>query len=217
MTEHKSFKRLVRARMAKTGESYTAARAKLLRAEGPKGTDGLRLATSDDRIRERTGHGWEAWFGMLDEWGAADRSHREIARWVAEQLGVVPLAWNAQAIASSYELSRGLRAVGEKDDATVTIALVPARDGVPSGVQTGIRLTTPDADAVHERLQARARRPHSAGGRSRVDRPRGRRGAGWRTAARWRLHPHEIEPGLIRGHELDLHQRLAYGASRNGG
>lgn len=116
MTEHKSFKRLVRARMAKTGESYTAARTKLLRAEEPTGMNGLRLATSDERIRERTGHGWETWFGMLDEWGAEDRPHREIARWVAEQLGIVPLAWNAQAIASSYELSRGLRAVGEKDD-----------------------------------------------------------------------------------------------------
>jgi hypothetical protein len=32
MTEHKSFKRLVRARMDKTGESYTAARAMLLHA-----------------------------------------------------------------------------------------------------------------------------------------------------------------------------------------
>jgi hypothetical protein len=30
MTEHRSFKRLVRARMEKTGESYTAARASLL-------------------------------------------------------------------------------------------------------------------------------------------------------------------------------------------
>ena len=39
MTEQRSFKRLVRARMAKTGESYTAARAKLLRAEPPNGTD----------------------------------------------------------------------------------------------------------------------------------------------------------------------------------
>ena len=29
MTEHKSFKRLVRARMEKTGESYTSARARL--------------------------------------------------------------------------------------------------------------------------------------------------------------------------------------------
>lgn len=37
MTEHKSFKRLVRARMGKTGESYTAARANLLRVEEPLG------------------------------------------------------------------------------------------------------------------------------------------------------------------------------------
>lgn len=39
--------------------------------------------------------------------------------------------------------------------AQVTIALVPERDGVPSGVETGIRLTTPDADAVHADLQSR--------------------------------------------------------------
>ena len=39
--------------------------------------------------------------------------------------------------------------------APVTIALVPERDGVPSGVETGIRLTTPDADAVHADLQTR--------------------------------------------------------------
>jgi Activator of Hsp90 ATPase homolog 1-like protein len=116
MTEHKSFKRLVRARMAKTGESYTAARAMLLRAEEPEDVVGVRLSTSDEKIRERTGRGWEEWFELLDEWGAADRTHREIARWVAEQQGVVPLAWNAQAVAASYELSRGLRTVGEKED-----------------------------------------------------------------------------------------------------
>jgi lactoylglutathione lyase len=39
--------------------------------------------------------------------------------------------------------------------APVSIALVPERDGVPSGVETGIRLTTPDADAVHADLQSR--------------------------------------------------------------
>jgi hypothetical protein len=115
MTEHKSFKRLVRARMQKTGESYTAARANLLRAEQPNGP-GPTLATSDEKIRQRTGRGWEEWFALLDRWGAAARTHREIARWVAEQQGVEPLAWNAQAIAGSYELARGLRAVGEKAD-----------------------------------------------------------------------------------------------------
>jgi hypothetical protein len=116
MTEHKSFKRLVRFRMEKTGESYTAARAMLLRAEPSNGTGAPTLKTSDEKIRERTGRGWEEWFALLDDWGAAGRSHRETARWLAEQMGIHPLAWNAQAITASYELTRGLREVGEKDD-----------------------------------------------------------------------------------------------------
>lgn len=129
MTEHKSFKRLVRARMAKTGESYTAARAMLLRAEEPERENAVRLATSDEKIRQRTGHGWEDWFAMLDEWGAADRSHREIARWLADRQGIHPLAWNAQAIAGSYELARGLRAVGEKEDGfAITVSRTVAVD-----------------------------------------------------------------------------------------
>ena len=40
MTRQKSFKRLVRARMEKTGESYSAARASLLAANEPKATEG---------------------------------------------------------------------------------------------------------------------------------------------------------------------------------
>jgi lactoylglutathione lyase len=36
-----------------------------------------------------------------------------------------------------------------------TIALVSAHDGVPAGVETGIRFTTPDADALHADLRAR--------------------------------------------------------------
>ena len=39
--------------------------------------------------------------------------------------------------------------------ATTTIALVRARDGIPAGVETGIRFTTTDADAEHADLQAR--------------------------------------------------------------
>ena len=116
MTRQKSFKHLVRSRMEKTGESYTAARASLLAPEEPEATARPALATSDEAIRRRTGRGWEEWFDLLDDWGAAERSHREIARWVAEQQGVVPLAWNAQAVAGSYERARGLRAVGEHPD-----------------------------------------------------------------------------------------------------
>jgi uncharacterized protein YndB with AHSA1/START domain len=125
MTTQSSFKRIVRARMEKTGESYTAARASLLAATdagGPRAHGSVAvLATSDAAIRERTGRGWEEWFDALDATGAADLAHREIARWVAGQLGIHPLAWNAQAIALSYERARGGRQVGERADGfTVT-------------------------------------------------------------------------------------------------
>jgi hypothetical protein len=120
MTIQKSFKRLVRTRMEKTGESYTAARAMLLAADEPKDTERLRLATSDEEIRRRTGRGWEEWFDALDEWGAQERTHRDIARWAAEQQGIEPLAWNAQAVAGTYELARGLRVPGERADGSFT-------------------------------------------------------------------------------------------------
>ena len=119
MTRQRSFKLLVRSRMRKTGESYTAARAALLEpsnGSSPHAEEEPPLATSDESIRERTGRGWEEWFDLLDEWGAADKTHREIARWVADQQGVVPLAWNAQAVAGSYERARGLREVGQHPD-----------------------------------------------------------------------------------------------------
>ena len=116
MTRQRSFKRLVRSRMNKTGESYTTARASLLAPQEPQETEEPALATSDESIQRRTGRGWEEWFDLLDEWGAADRPHREIARWVAEQLGVEPLAWGPQAVTVSYERARGGRAVGEHPD-----------------------------------------------------------------------------------------------------
>jgi hypothetical protein len=124
MTRQKSFKRLVRTRMEKTGESYTAARAMLLAADTPEPV----LTAPDARIRERTGLGWEEWFDRLDAWGAAGRPHREISRWVADQLGIEPLAWPVQAVTVGYERARGGRAVGQHEDgfavtATRTVAV----------------------------------------------------------------------------------------------
>jgi hypothetical protein len=111
MTRQKSFKRIVRARMEKTGESYTAARKSLLAAEGPKATA---LTVSDAIIRSRTGRGWEEWFDLLDDWGAVERPHREIARWLASEHGID--GWSAQSVTVSYERARALRAVGERAD-----------------------------------------------------------------------------------------------------
>jgi hypothetical protein len=119
MPTQRSFKRLVRARMEKTGESYTAARARLLAAEEPKATEGPALSMSDDAIRAKTGRGWEEWFDLLDDWGAADRPRAEAVRWLADAHAIE--GWNAQAVTVTYERARGLRAVGEHADGfTVT-------------------------------------------------------------------------------------------------
>jgi hypothetical protein len=119
MPTQRSFKRLVRARMEKTGESYTAARARLLAAEEAKATEGPALSMSDDAIRAKTGRGWEEWFDLLDDWGAADRPRAEAVRWLADAHAIE--GWNAQAVTVTYERARGLRAVGEHADGfTVT-------------------------------------------------------------------------------------------------
>ncbi len=113
MTRQRSFKRLVRARMEKTGESYSAARAMLLAPDG-KASDGVTLTMSDEAIRKRTGRGWEEWFDLLDEWGAAERTHTEIARWVVKEQGLD--GWSSQAVTVSYERARVGRALGEHAD-----------------------------------------------------------------------------------------------------
>jgi hypothetical protein len=111
MTRQSSFKRLVRSRMQKTGESYTSARASLLAAVEPKAAAGPALTMSDEAIRRRTGRGWEEWFDLIDEWGGVDRPHAEIARWLGERHGIQ--GWDAQSVTVTYERARGLRAVGE--------------------------------------------------------------------------------------------------------
>jgi hypothetical protein len=160
MTTQRSFKRLVRARMEKTGESYTTARARLLAGDEPQR---ISLATSDETIRERTGRGWEEWFDLLDEWGAADKTHREIARWLAGQQGIHPLAWNAQAIAGSYERSRRGRQVGQHEDgftvtATKTVA-VPVERLYDAFVDASLRERWLPGGDLRERT---ATRPRSA-------------------------------------------------------
>jgi len=114
MTRQRSFKRLVRARMQKTGEGYTAARASLLAAAEPKATEGPALPMSDEAIRLRTGRGWEEWLDLLDEWGAAERPRSEVVRRLGEEHGIE--GWGAQAVTITYERARGLRAVGEHAD-----------------------------------------------------------------------------------------------------
>jgi uncharacterized protein YndB with AHSA1/START domain len=137
MTVDKDLKRKIRARMQKTGESYTAARRRLLAkrpssarpvvepepapapapavaaAASETGVDHAKLAgMSDAAIRARTGCDWSEWVGALDYAGAASWSHRAIAEHVRTKFGVGP--WWTQAVAVGYERIKGLRAIGQR-------------------------------------------------------------------------------------------------------
>jgi hypothetical protein len=114
MTRQKSFKRLVRSRMEKTGESYTAARASLL-AGKEKGEAAAApvMPISEEAIVKRTGRGWEEWFDLLDGAGAGERTHKEIAASLRAEHGVD--GWSSQSITVAYERARMGRAVGERE------------------------------------------------------------------------------------------------------
>jgi uncharacterized protein YndB with AHSA1/START domain len=121
MTRQKSFKQRVRARMDKTSEKYTTARRQLRdkvdsTPPGPP-TDAVRpQRPADTAVRERTGRGWQEWFGLLDAWGAATRTHTEIARRLRDAHQVD--GWWSQSITVAYEQHRGTRAPGQQSDGT---------------------------------------------------------------------------------------------------
>jgi hypothetical protein len=115
MTENKDLKRIVRARMTKTGESYTAARAHI--AKTPRPIDYAKLAgMSSAVIQEKTGCTWEKWVKSLDYHGAERMSHRDIAKLVSEKYKVP--SWWTQTVAVGYERIKGLRARGQRRDGT---------------------------------------------------------------------------------------------------
>jgi uncharacterized protein YndB with AHSA1/START domain len=120
MPTHKGFKRLVRTRMRKTGEAYTAARAQLLRRQSPtkpKSPDFAKLAgMSDESVRARTGRAWKEWVEVLDRAGAMEWPHSRIARHAREECQVPD--WWCQAVAVGYERIKGLRAIGQRRDGT---------------------------------------------------------------------------------------------------
>ena len=119
MTTDKDFKRLVRARMQKTGESYTAARAHFVaRTPSPARTPAIDYAAlagqSDATIKAKTGCGWERWVRALDHVQAYTWPHREIAKYVREKYQVP--GWWSQSVTVGYERIKGLRAVGQRRD-----------------------------------------------------------------------------------------------------
>jgi hypothetical protein len=131
----KDLKRLIRARMRKTGEAYTAARAHIVKKSAtktvtqPAGSPARRPSTastipardyakiagmSDEKIKDKTGCSWERWVKALDHHGAAEMSHREIAELVRKNYKVGD--WWTQTVTVGYERIKGLRARGQRRD-----------------------------------------------------------------------------------------------------
>lgn len=132
MTLNKKLKQQVRARAAKTGESYATARRQTLaaraREQAPEregsakqaadqqtaGNKSSHGAVSDAKCIERTGHGLAHWFAVLDAFDAAKKGHTAAARHLHQDRGVS--AWYAQGITVAYERERGLRTVNQNCD-----------------------------------------------------------------------------------------------------
>jgi uncharacterized protein YndB with AHSA1/START domain len=137
MPSNKDFKRLVRARMVKTGEAYTAARAVLLlkdwlgaaaeaaaaagksaassSAAAPAASlaDFAKLAgKSDQAIKAKTGCTWDRWVWALDQVKAHQWPHREIAKYVHEKYKID--GWWAQTVTVGYERIKGIREIGQR-------------------------------------------------------------------------------------------------------
>ncbi len=112
MTTQKTFKRRVRARSAKTGESYTAARNQLQKPKRATAIDTEQLAgMSEEALRRGTGRPLDEWLAVLDAWDGAAHSHTEIARWLVSEHQVG--SWWAQTVTVAYERARGKRALHE--------------------------------------------------------------------------------------------------------
>jgi hypothetical protein len=159
MPTQKLFKKRVRARMTKTGESYTAARCQLLRKAGESPAPAPEqpssaipadaLLVGDASMQRATGKGHAEWFAVLDAWQATSHSHTEIATWLREAHGVS--GWWAQNITVSYERVRGVRAVHQQRDGytisvTKTIATDPDRALAAFTSTTVRRRWLPDAE-----------------------------------------------------------------------
>ena len=123
MPQNKDLKRLVRARMKKTGEAYTAARAHITKKPSAKAATAVKsvdygaiAGMSDAVIKEKTGCNWALWVAALDYAHAAEMTHGERAALINTKYKVG--GWYSQMVAVGYERIKGLRAKGQRLDGT---------------------------------------------------------------------------------------------------
>jgi hypothetical protein len=70
--------------------------------------------SSDEVVKAKTGKVWQEWFKILDQVGAGQWAHKEIAAYLLEKEKVP--AWWCQMVAVGYEHARGIRQRFQKCD-----------------------------------------------------------------------------------------------------
>jgi hypothetical protein len=170
MTRARALKKVIRARIAKTGERYTTARRHVLkqlpaaprvaaRSSRPAApASAARVMTtkgglSDAKAIEKTGHGLDHWFAVLDRFDGVGKGHTAAARFLSDTHGID--GWYAQGITVAFERARGVRAVNQRRDGDYEVsiskvvaastpdivnafALTRARKGWMAGVDDGL-------------------------------------------------------------------------------
>jgi hypothetical protein len=112
MPRQKDLKRVVRARMQKTGESYTTARLHLVPKPAPAPDYAALARLSDESVKKATGCEWSRWVVALDKAGGKEMSHPELVAHIREKYKTS--GWWTQMVAVGYERIRGLRAHGQQ-------------------------------------------------------------------------------------------------------
>ena len=148
MTRARALKAVIRARAEKTGERYTTARRHVLNAlhqVPPKPVPATPVTPkpaaaaaaskgglSDAKAREKTGHGLEHWFAVLDRFGGVEKGHTASARHLYEEHSVP--GWHAQGITVAYERARGVRAVNQRCDGEYEVSVSKVVNGTTASV-----------------------------------------------------------------------------------
>ena len=157
MTRAKALKHVIRARAAKTGERYTAARRHVLN-ELAKGS-GARTkrvppqlslvpqaarpvmstkgGLSDAKAIEKTGYGLAHWFDVLDKFGAVEKGHTKAADHLYSVHGVP--RWYCQGITVAYERARGVRGMNQRCDGSYEVTVSKVILASPLQIIKGIK------------------------------------------------------------------------------
>lgn len=78
-------------------------------------------SVSDAKSRERTGHGLDYWFNVLDRFGGVEKGHTASARHLHDAHKVD--GWYAQGITVAYERARGVRALNQRCDGEYEVSV----------------------------------------------------------------------------------------------